>query len=175
MERMGISFFIMSANIDEKSIRHDDARELTRAIAHAKADALVAKITEPTILITADTVISINGKIREKATTQEEAAKFLREYGAYPLQTVSAIVVTNTETHEQKDGVGIATIWFRPIPEEVIAQMILRPDICSFAGAFAYQDPLQRKYIDHVEGEEESILGLPKALTLRLIREVGAI
>jgi len=51
----------------------------------------------------------------------------------------------------------------------------LRLDITSFAGAFAFQDPLQRKYIDHFEGEEESILGLPKALTLRLLNECGAI
>lgn len=173
MERMGIAFEVMVADIDEKSVRHDNPVELTRAIAHAKADALLSRIKESAILITADTVVTCNGIIREKAVTPEEAAQFLREYGTYLLQTVSAVVVTKTTTGVQKDGVDIATVWFRPIPEGVIAQMVRRRDICSFAGAFAFQYPLQRSFIDRIEGEEESILGLPKQLTLRLLKEVG--
>ncbi len=175
MERMGIACSLMSADIDEKAVRRDDVQELTKAIAHAKADVLVDRITYPAILITADTVVVCNGKIREKAETREEAADFLREYSLHPLQTVTAVVITNTATHEQKEGVDEATVWFRPIPEDVIIQMASRPDIFDFAGAFAFQDSLQAKYIDHFEGEEESILGLPKALTLRLLHEFGAI
>ncbi len=175
LERWGVSFEVMSADIDEKSIRSDDAKELTMAIAHAKADALLSQIKDPAILITADTVNVCNGKIREKAATPEEAADFLREYSVHPLQTMTAVVVTNTQTHEQKEGIDIVTVWFRSVPEEVINQMVSRPDIASFAGAFAFQDPLQRQYVDRFEGEEESILGLPKALTLRLLHEFGAI
>ena len=167
-------FIVMPADIDEKSIRHDNPIELTRVIAYAKADALVLRIHDSAILITADTVVMCNGKIREKAATAKEAGDFLREYGTHSLQTVSAVVVTNTHTRIQKDGVDIATAWFRPIPEEVIAQMISRIDICSFAGAFAYQDALQRSFIDRIEGEEESILGLPKQLTLNLLKEILA-
>ena len=175
LERMGVSFEIMSADIDEKSIRREDAKELTMAIARAKADVLLRDIQEPAILITADTVNVCNRKIREKAETLEQAADFLREYAVHPLQTVTAVVVTNTTTHEQKEGVDIVDVWFRSIPEEVIRSMVSRPDITSFAGAFAFQDPLQREYVDHFEGEEESILGLPKALTLFLLKEIGAI
>ena len=36
MERMGMPFTVMSADIDERAIRDDDPRELTRAIARAK-------------------------------------------------------------------------------------------------------------------------------------------
>ena len=175
LERMGISFTVMSADIDEKLVRRDGAQELTKAIALAKADVLLDQITYPAMLITADTVILCNGKIREKAATREEAADFLREYSICPLQTVTAVVITNTTTREQKEGADIATVWFRPIPEEIIVQMAARPDIISFAGAFAFQDPLQRQYVDRFEGEEESILGLPKALTLRLLNEFGAV
>ena len=174
MERMGMAFEVMPADIDEKLIRNNDPVELTRAIAHAKADALLSRIHESVILITADTVVTCNGKIREKAATAEEAGDFLREYGTHSLQTVSAVVVTNTHTRAQKDGVDIATVWFRPIPEEVIAQMIRRSDICSFAGGFAYQDPLQKSFIDRIKGEEESVLGLPKQLTLNLLKKILA-
>ncbi len=173
MERMGIPFSVMSADIDEKSIRRDTPEDLTRAIARAKADALVTQMRgrEPAILITADTVVVCNGRVREKAADKEQAAAFLREYGMHALQTVSAVVVTYIATREKKEAVDTATVWFRPIPENMIARMVARDDICNFAGAFAYQDPLQRSFIDRIEGEEESILGLPKALTLQMLTE----
>ena len=174
MEHMGMPFIVMPADIDEKSIRYDDPRELTRAIARAKADALLPQISDEALLITADTVVVCGGKIREKAATPEEAADFLREYGSFPLRTVSAVVVTNTLTREQREGDDVATVWFRSIPEKAIAEMVSRTDICSFAGAFAFQDPLQQSFIKRFNGEEESILGLPKALTLRLLKELGA-
>ena len=81
MERMGIPFAVMVADIDEKSIRRETPEELTRAIARAKADALMARIGESVLLITADTVVVYNGQIREKAETLDQAADFLREYG----------------------------------------------------------------------------------------------
>lgn len=173
MKRIGMPFEIMPADIDEKLIRRKDPVELTRVIARAKTDALLLQIREPAVLITADTVVTCNSNIREKPLTPQEAGDFLRQYSTYPLQTVSAVVVTNTQTRAQQDGVDITTVWFRPIPEEVIAKMILRNDICSFAGAFAFQDSLQRSFIDKIEGEEESILGLPRKLTVRLMREVS--
>ena len=173
LERMGMAFTIMFADIDEKSIRHEDPVELTKAIARAKAAALIDRIKESALLITADTVIVCNNKVKEKSATREEAAENLREYGKYPLQTVSAVVVTNTQTGEWREGTNAATVWFRAIPEEAIARMVSRSDICSFAGAFAFQDPLQRSFIERFEGEEESILGLPKNLTLRLLNEMG--
>ena len=174
MEHLGMPFTVMAADIDERAIRHDDPRGLTRAIAHAKTDALLEQIKDEALLITADTVVVCNDKIREKAATREEAADFLREYGTSALRTVSAVVVTNTLTHEQREGGDVATVWFRAIPEVAIAEMVSKSDICSFAGAFAFQNPLQRSFIERFDGEEESILGLPKALTLRLLKELCA-
>ena len=174
MERMGMPFTVMAADIDERAIRHDDPEELTRAIARAKADALLPQINDEALLITADTVVVCNDTIREKAATPKEVADFLREYGLSPLCTVSSVVVTNTLTREQREGGDVATVWFRAIPGAAIAEMVSRSDICSFAGAFAFQDPLQRSFIERFDGEEESILGLPKALTLRLLKELGA-
>ena len=61
-----MSFEIMPADIDEKLIRRDDPVEMTRVIAHAKTDALLLQIQGPAVLITADTVVTCNGNIREK-------------------------------------------------------------------------------------------------------------
>ncbi|XP_009772917.1 uncharacterized protein [Nicotiana sylvestris] len=62
---MGYDFTVMTADIDEKSIRKENAEELVVALAEAKADAIMSRLettdhleenTHPTLLITADTI-----------------------------------------------------------------------------------------------------------------------
>ncbi len=70
-KELGISYEIMSADIDEKTIRSHDPKELTLLIAKAKSEALRGKISEPIILITADTVIVQYGILMEKPISRD--------------------------------------------------------------------------------------------------------
>jgi len=56
---------------------------------------------EPTLLVTADQVVSYRGTIREKPTSQEQCREFLKSYADEPAVTVSSLVVTNTATGRQ--------------------------------------------------------------------------
>ena len=174
LERAGYSFEVMVADIDEKAIRFDDPRELTMALAKAKAKALLPRIKEPALLITADQVVVWNGQILEKPENAEEARQFLRGYAQYPGQPVNATVVTNTETGKQIGENDINTVYFKLFPDEVIEQLIAEGNIFSQAGAFSLEDPLVKPYIDHIEGTLDSIEGLPFELTQRLLKEAGA-
>jgi predicted house-cleaning NTP pyrophosphatase (Maf/HAM1 superfamily) len=104
----------------------------------------------------------------------EEARTFLRGYAEGPAETVTAVVVTNTATGVRRQGVDRAKVWFRRIPEEVIAQVVARGEVFAHAGGFSITDPLLSAYIERVEGTAESVIGLPTALTRRLIRTAMA-
>ena len=114
LESMGYEFEVMSSDIDEKAIRFDDPSVLTLALANAKADALLARIHEPAILITADQVVAWNGTIREKAKDENEAREYLRSYAAHPAETVAAVVVVNTATKKRQEGRNGSIAWNHP-------------------------------------------------------------
>lgn len=173
MESMGYQFETMSPNIDEKAIRFADPQKLTLALANAKADALLPRITEPTILVTSDQVIFWNGKILEKPENEQEAREFLRGYAVHPLDSVVAVVATNTENKERREGVDIVKVSFRPIPESVIDDIIREGDVFSLSGSFSIEGPKLKDYIVKIDGAIDSVIGLPKALTERLIKEVS--
>jgi predicted house-cleaning NTP pyrophosphatase (Maf/HAM1 superfamily) len=59
-------------------------------------------------------------------------------------------------------------VWFRPIPEAVIDQVIARGEIFAHAGGFSITDPLLQASIARLDGTAESVIGLPTALTQRL-------
>jgi septum formation protein len=174
LSAMGYAFAVMPAHIDERAIRSEDPGVLTLALAHAKADALLPHIHEPALLITSDQVVVWQGKIREKPAHAEEARAFLRGYAEGPAETVTAVVVTHTATGAHQQGVDRAMVWFRRIPEAVIDQVIVRGDVFAYAGGFSITDPLLEAYIERVDGTAESVIGLPTALTRRLIHAAMA-
>ena len=71
-------------------------------------------------------------------------------------------------------GVDVAKIIFRAIPEKVIEDLIKRGDIFFLAGAFSVEDQLLKAYIERIDGAVDSVIGLPKELTKRLIKQVEA-
>ena len=172
LSEMGYQFEVMAADIDEKAIRHADPKELVLALANAKADALLPKITEHTILITADQVVVWGNEIREKPENEEQERYFLKTYHEKPAEIVNGIVVTNTVTGKRSYALDASTIFFRKFSEDIIEKIVAMEHIYRRAGGFAIQDTFIKPYIEKVEGTDDSVIGLPKQLTERLIKEV---
>ncbi|MEI8055516.1 MAG: Maf family protein [bacterium] len=172
LTKMGYEFTVLDPNIDEKSIRSDTPEKLVSALARAKAMALLPKINEAAILITADQVVNCNGKILEKPKDQNEAREFLHMYAQYPAESITAVTVTNTLNKKQESGIDIAKIWFHPIPENMIEQIANQEYVVNCAGGFSLDDLLLKKYIAKIEGAPDSITGLPMELTKQLILKV---
>lgn len=173
LEEMGLEFEVMAADIDEKAIRLDDPPELVLAIAKAKAQALRPKISEPAILITSDTVVVCDGKILEKPVTEQEAREFLNNYAILPGKTVTAVVVTNLETGKQVSTVDIATVYFHPFSKNEVDDLIEEGRVYALAGALAIDGEKFESHVKKIIGTRDSVIGLSKDSTARLIKEVS--
>ena len=172
LHEMGYDFDVVSPNINEKLIRNSDPEKLVLSIALAKAKAIVDKIKEPAIIITADQVISFEGTIREKPKDEQEARNYLSTYGIKPSKTINGIVVSNTLNNKQATATDIVEVYLKPLTKEVIDTLIEQKIIFQCAGALRLEDPLMKPFIEEIRGEPDSLMGLPKKLTETLIQEV---
>ncbi|KAK4351970.1 hypothetical protein RND71_027488 [Anisodus tanguticus] len=164
---MGYQFTTMSADIDEKAIRKEKPEDLVMALAEAKADAIISKFrntenlekdVNPTILVAADTVVVYEGVVREKPSSEAEARQFMKDYANGHAATVSSVLVTNLVTGSRRGE------WDKvEIEEEIVLYA---------AGGLIIEHPLILPYVKEVVGSTDSVMGLPKALTERLIKEV---
>src|SRR3989344_536837 len=162
LEKAGYVFDVMIPEIDEKSIVTDNPYERPLLLARAKADALIAKVKEPALIITSDTVCVAEGRLYEKPETEEKAREFLNKYseGLAP-ETLSAVVITDTQTGKRYEGVDRAKVFFKHFPPEMIEAFIREGEPLHRAGGFAIQHPVMKPYVDRIEGEEESVVGVP--------------
>nr|XP_008364995.2 7-methyl-GTP pyrophosphatase-like isoform X4 [Malus domestica] len=180
LAEMGYEFTVVTADIDEKSIRTEKPEELVLVLAKAKADAIISKLqsinkqekdTEPTIVIAADTVVVYEGVIREKPSSKEEARQFLKDYSGGHAATVGSVHVTNLKTGFSKGEWDRVEIYFHKIPDEVIEKLIEEGIVLKVAGGLIIEHPLILPYVKEVVGTTDSVMGLPIDLTRTLLKE----
>ncbi len=173
LKRNGLVFEIISPEIDEKTIRFENPVELVTAIAEAKMDAVLAKLSEQAFVITSDQVVVSDKLILEKPESIQEATEFLIRHRSIPPETVTAVCVSNSVTGQRITVVDFAKAFFSSIPDDLIDRLIDNGRIMSCSGAYIINDPLMDPYVDHIEGTLDSIEGLPFEVTLSLLKQVG--
>ncbi|GAB4815115.1 hypothetical protein N2152v2_002161 [Parachlorella kessleri] len=174
----GFTYEVCTADIDEKAIREPDPKHLVIRLAHAKAEAIRAKLllagTITGLLLTCDQVVVHEGRILEKPHDAAEARQFIDGYGRSPAQTVGSVVVTDLDTGLSYEGVDVATIHFEPLPSAAVETLIAEGDVLWCAGGLMVEHPLVQPHVTRMEGTLDAVMGLPKALVLRLLRKALA-
>ncbi|XP_031261219.1 7-methyl-GTP pyrophosphatase isoform X1 [Pistacia vera] len=126
---------------------------------------------EPTLLVTGDQVVVYEGVIREKPSSKEEARQFIKGYSGGQCATVGSVLVTNVKTGFRKGESDRVEINFHEIPDETIEKLIEEGVVLNVAGGLIIEHPLILPCVKQVVGTMDSVMGLPKALTEKLIKE----
>ncbi|TYI40960.1 hypothetical protein ES332_A02G200600v1 [Gossypium tomentosum] len=152
LAEMGYEFTIMTADIDEKSIRKEKPEDLVTALAEAK-------------------VVVYKGTIREKPCNKDEAREFIKGYSGGHAAVVGSVLVTNLNSGASKGGWESAEVYFHDIPNEVIDSLIDEGIPFKVAGGLMLEHPLTLPFVDAVIGATDTVMGLSKSLTEKLIEE----
>eukprot|EP00199_Chlamydomonas_sp_CCMP681_P005776 CAMPEP_0119107900 /NCGR_PEP_ID=MMETSP1180-20130426/12269_1 /TAXON_ID=3052 ORGANISM="Chlamydomonas cf sp, Strain CCMP681" /NCGR_SAMPLE_ID=MMETSP1180 /ASSEMBLY_ACC=CAM_ASM_000741 /LENGTH=231 /DNA_ID=CAMNT_0007093449 /DNA_START=97 /DNA_END=792 /DNA_ORIENTATION=- len=174
-------YLVRTADIDEKAIRRPDPRELVMTLAHAKAEAIRAKMRDAGedvsqgYLITCDQVVVHEGIILEKPESLDEARSFIQGYGRAPCATVGSILCTNFSTGQTFECVDEARIHFTPFPEAIIAQILAQGECMYCAGGLKIEDPLVVPQVICIEGTEDTVMGMSKLLVMQLLLQAAGL
>lgn len=172
LEELGYRVEVVKPGIDEQTIRREDPKELTLALAQAKAEAIMNQLTEPAVVVTADTVVVWNGRVHEKPRDEQEARDMLHGYHQHPVEAITAVVATDSASGRRAEGVESTRFVYRQIPEETIETLIREGEVMFCSGALMAEHPLLMLSLENMEGTLDNAAGMPKELARRLIDEV---
>jgi len=181
---LGIHFLAESANLDESPALNESPAQLVTRLALAKALTVARRYTaraaktesglpDQRLVIGADTVVAIDGKILGKPANPDEARAMLIHLRARPhhVHTALAIVlVANGQLKRQRSLVNSTTVTMRAYTDDEIAVYIATGDSMDKAGAYAIQHP-QFRPVQALSGCPAGVMGLPAADLLRLLSE----
>lgn len=160
LQMLEVPFEVLVSDTEEIITKNEPA-EVTKELSYQKAMA-VAEQVEEGIIIGADTVVSIDGKILGKPADTEEAREMI-----YKLQGKSHMVYTGV-TVIAKSGDMVSASSFAegtkvnvaPMTENEIEAYISTDEPYDKAGAYGIQG-LFGKFIEGIEGDYFNVVGLP--------------
>ncbi len=171
LELLGLDYVVEPAQIDEPEPTHVDSPEaFARALARAKAS-VVAMRNRGTPVIAADTVVALDNRLLGKPGDPAEAVAMLRELRGQAHEVTTGVAVASADGQLLLDA-ATTRVTMRPYGDDEIAASIRAGTPFDKAGGYAIQDDSFLP-VAHFDGCYCNVVGLPLALTIRMLRRIG--
>lgn len=173
LEEAGFDFDTMPSNVDESKIRDGDPESLVKKLALAKAEDVASKVPEDNIVIGADTVCVLGGKIIEKPKDKAEASKMLESFSGKTHMILTGIAVICKKSKKSLVDVSVSTVAFRKLSKAEISDYLTADDALRFAGGYTIDATKSMKFVNCVSGSYSGIIGMPLEKLIPMLRMCG--
>ena len=160
LEEMGLSFRVMVNSSLEETWPEELSREgIPVYLAELKAEHLMEKVPENTLLITADTIVWLGGEVINKPAGREEALKMLRQLSGNMHEVLTGVCLrTSSGKHS---FYASSLVWFTGLSDEEITYYVDHYEPFDKAGAYGIQDWIGYIGVEKIEGSYFNVMGLP--------------
>jgi septum formation protein len=168
LEELGISFRVQTKNVDESFPDELKPDQVAAYLSTLKADAFTNdEFDERTLIITADTIVTIGGTILGKPADREDAILILKQLSAKKHQVITG--VTLRSKHKQAVFSVTTDVYFKKLSMAEIVYYVDTFKPFDKAGAYGIQEWIGHAAIEKIKGSYFNVMGLP---THRLYEEL---
>lgn len=158
LKNVGIDFEVYALDVDESVESGLSVQEAVKEISRRKAMAVSEKLSDDALIISADTVVSLDGKIIGKPNDEKEACDILSSLSAREHTVYTGFTVTD-KTRTVSDFQS-TTVKFRPLSHDEIMQYIATGEPMDKAGAYGIQQK-GNLFVEYIHGDYFNVMGLP--------------
>ena len=182
LRQIGVEFEILMLReapgradaVSEIPYPNEDPEVYVRRVAREKGEAgwqtVLARKLPLRPVLSADTTVSIDGKILGKPADTNEAIKMLRWLSGRTHQVLTAITVTSEG--KMSEALSRSEVRFAHLDEPSLRAYCATKEPYDKAGAYGVQG-LAAQFIEFISGSYSGIMGLPLFETARLLQKVG--
>ena len=168
LEQAGVSFEVVVSGVDETVPASLSPAQTVELLAERKGKAVLPLRPDKPI-ISADSVVSIDGLILGKPKDDHEAKATLRRLSGRTHQIFTGVCLLANGREEVFHQSTKVT--FYPLTEEEIADYVALGESQGRAGAYGIEG-IGVVLVQSIEGDYSNIVGLPVAETLRRLRKL---
>ena len=184
LAQIGAEFEVRVSNKEE--VYHSNVpEEIVKELALMKAENVAEELVEEnpagavksTVVIGADTIVVLDGKILGKPADEADAVRMLSSLQGRRHDVYTGVAVLDYDENGEKRvynyPVGTA-VYVNEMTEEEIRAYVETKDPLDKAGAYGIQGRFAA-HIDRIEGDYYNVVGLPVSRVYRTLRELGAL
>ena len=157
---LGVDYEVRTLpDVDESYPETLQGADIPLYIAKEKADAYVAMMQPGELMITADTIVWLDGKVLGKPRDREDALQMLRTMSGRTHEVFTGVCITTTDW--QRSFTAQTEVRFATLSEEEIAYYVDNFQPMDKAGAYGEQEWIGFIGVENISGSYYNIMGLP--------------
>src|SRR5689334_1140318 len=125
LEILGYPFSVNPPAVDETPKSGEGPEAFVVRLAREKGMEVSARVSQ-SIIISADTIVTVDGEILGKPVDEQDAARMLRKLSGRDHSVLTAVTIVNQPKLETLDGLDRTRVWFAPLSDDEIRDYIRR-------------------------------------------------
>jgi len=143
--------------------------EIPLYLAQLKADAYKTLMRDDTLLITADTIVWLDGMVYGKPKDEAEAKYMLQKLSGRTHEVFTGVCLTTRL--KQKSFFSVSKVSFSVLSEAEIDYYVKKYKPLDKAGAYGVQEWIGYIGVEHLEGSFYNVMGLPVRLLYKYLKD----
>ena len=168
---LGRKFRIIKPDYDESCLSIKDPKGFVLKAAHNKLLSVLNKVKNG-IVISADTIVVLKGKILGKPYNEANSRKMLRDISGKNVYVFTSICVADAGSKKIVKKYEKSKVSIKKLSSEQIESYIRTKEPFDKAGAFAVQGK-GSFLVENVEGDYDNVVGLPLKLLSKILKGFG--
>jgi len=166
VQALGMECEFASPDVDDNSILYHIPRELALKAALFKAFAVESSFPN-SLIIAADTIVTMDNRIYMKPRDAADACRMLGELSGRVHKVITGIAVKESGKATMLDAAE-TQVHIRALDTEAIREYVATGEPLDKAGAYAAQG-IGRQLIQHIDGDYYNVVGLPLEKMLQMM------
>jgi len=159
LKDLGLKFEVQSLDIPEVFPDGLSMTEIPVYLAELKAEAFRPSLKKNQLVITADTIVWLDGHIMNKPVDFADGFRMLKNLSGKKHQVLTGVCILTTE--KKVSFFASTDVWFKPLSDEEIQYYLETYHPYDKAGAYGIQEWIGFIGINRIEGSFFNVMGLP--------------
>ena len=147
------------AGLEENYPATLQGEDIPMFLAQQKAEAYLNSLTPKDMLITADTIVWLDGIVYGKPKDEADAKKMLRALSGKTHDVITGVCVTTTE--RQETFAAVSKVTFASFSDDEINYYIEKYRPMDKAGSYGVQEWIGYIGVERIDGSFYNVMGLP--------------
>ena len=157
---LGVNYEVKTLpDVDESYPDGLSGEEIAKHIARGKAEAYRSLIQADELVITADTIVWLDGTVMGKPKDEEEAKDMLMRLSGKTHQVITGVCLTTATT--QKTFATVTDVTFATLTDEEVDYYVTRYQPMDKAGSYGVQEWIGFVGVENLSGSYFNVMGLP--------------
>lgn len=159
LKGLDLQFEVITHEVEEVYPDHLSKEEIPVYLAKLKAEPFFQDLDDHTIVVTADTIVWIDGEVLGKPNDKLHAIEMLEKLSGAKHTVVTGVCLTKKD--KQTTFFATTAVWFKALTDAEINYYLDHYHPYDKAGSYGVQEWIGYIAIDKIEGSYFNVMGLP--------------